>query len=164
MSEESARGAVFSCAWWGTGNGFSSETFLADVSALRDGKVADWTIVWIVGRVMGVDEHLVTLVDWVLVSLVRTGIDCLTMFVFARVGTVRSGGRHDCRTRGTRRLHGRSGKGDGFGGRGAWSGSGGSLFKAVHLGRRRVLVVGRRASIVWGLVLRGSLATIEGFI
>lgn len=162
MAEESARGAVFSRAWWGTGNGFCSETFLADISTLRDGKVADGTIVGIVGRVMGVDEHLVTLVDWVLVSLVRTRIDCLTMFVFARVWTVRSGGRHDCRTLGTRRLHGWS-KGDGFGGRGAWSGSCGSLFKAVHLGRG-VLVVGRRTSSVWGLVVRGSLATIEGFI
>ena len=151
MAEESAGAAVFSRAWWGTGNGFSSETFLADVSTLRDGKIADRTIVGIVGRLMGVDEHLVTLVDWVLVSLVRAGIDCLTMFVFARVRTVRSGGRDDCRTRGTRRLHGRSGKGDGFGGRGAWSGSGGSLFKAVHLGRRRVgvMILTTTTTTIW---------------
>ena len=97
MAEESAGAAVFSRAWWGTGNGFCSETFLADISTLRDGKVADWAIVGIVGRVMGVDEHLVTLVDWILVSLVRARIDCLTMFVFAQVGTVRSGDRRQAR-------------------------------------------------------------------
>ncbi len=103
------------------------------VRALRNGKVSDWAIIGIVRRVMGVDEDLMTLVDRVLVSLVRTGIDSLTMFIFARVWTVRSGGRHDCRTRGTRRLHGRS-EGNGFGGRGAGSGSGSSLLKSVQLG------------------------------
>lgn len=133
VPEESAGAAVLSCASRGTGSGFGSETFLADISTLRDGEVADRAIIGIVGRVMGVDEDLMTLVDRVLVSLVRTGIDSLTMFIFSRVWTVRSGGRHDCRTRGTRRLHGRS-EGNGFGGRGAWSGSGSSLLKSVQLG------------------------------
>ena len=71
VPEESAGTAVLGCTWCSTWCGLGSKTLLADVSAVGYSMVAERAVVRVVGRVMGVDVHLVTLVDRALVSFVR---------------------------------------------------------------------------------------------
>ena len=54
----------------------SSETLLADISAVRNCKVAEQTGVRMIRWTMGIDKDLVTLVDRTLVCLERSGENC----------------------------------------------------------------------------------------
>ncbi len=77
MAKESARVAILSRTTWCRARSrfSSSKALLADVSAVRNCEVAEWTVVWMVGQTMSIDEDFVALMDRTLVSLDRSGVN-----------------------------------------------------------------------------------------
>ena len=72
VAKESTGTAVIGRTRGWTRSGLSSETLLADISAVRNCKVAERTVVGMVWRTMCIDEDFVAFMDRTLVSLDRT--------------------------------------------------------------------------------------------
>ena len=76
VAKESTGTAVIGRTRGWTRSGLSSETLLADISAVRNCKVVERTVVRMIRWTMGIDKDLVTLVDRTLVCLERSGENC----------------------------------------------------------------------------------------
>ena len=79
VAKESTGTAVIGRTRGWTRSGLSSETLLADISAVRNCKVAERTVVWMIRWAMSIDKNLVTLVNRTLVSLDWSGVNSFTL-------------------------------------------------------------------------------------
>ncbi len=80
LAKESAGTAVIGRTRGWTRSGLSSETLLADISAVNNCKVAERTVVRKIRWTMGIDKNLVILVDRI-VSLDWSGVGKFALWI-----------------------------------------------------------------------------------
>ena len=90
VAKESTGTAVIGRTRGWTRSGLSSETLLADISAMRNCKVAERTVVRMIRWTVGIDKDLVTLVDRTLVSLDWSRVNCFTLWIRTGIRTADS--------------------------------------------------------------------------
>ena len=111
---------------------------------------------------MSVDEDLVTLVDWTLVSLDWTGVNSFTLGISARIRAAGSRrGRDGTGWSGTRC---RRSIADGFGWDSSWGCCSSGVFNSSRQWLRLVRGVVRATRVGWLIRGRGRFATVECFI
>ena len=81
VAKESTGTAVIGRTRGWTISVLSSETLLADISAVRNCKVAEQTVVRMIRWTMGIEEDLVNLVDRTLVSLDWSGVNSFALSI-----------------------------------------------------------------------------------
>ncbi len=80
LAKESAGTAVIGHTRGWARSGLSSETLLADISAVKNCKVAERTVVRMIRWTMGIDKNLVILVDRI-VSLDWSGVSSFALWI-----------------------------------------------------------------------------------
>ena len=163
VAKESTGTAVIGRTRGWTRSGLSSETLLADISAVRNCKVAERTVVWMIRWAMSIDKNLVTIVNRTLVSLDWSGVNCFTLRIGSGIWAAGTRRGRGCWTGGCRTRCWSRSDADSFG----WD-SGGSccsgLFNTSRQRLRLVLVVGRATRVGRLIGGRGRFATVESLI